>query len=390
MSVSSGYYYPIYTGWVSKTTPIFTTPSAAVCYQLVQYKRDLLAHNTIKPPPWVDCVGSIHPSDFNNIESNVFNSHSKVEMDYFENVKFYRVKENAHFKSQLVRVVPQTFISCENTLKDNTDYHSSSTSIYKPGSFCVEEYNMKSIISNFDQKGISQKRDSNNLIGIYLNARNLIYGETLRSMKYIFHRLVDMGKTYKGKDIVISVGAGSGITELSSSILTICIDNNKRSIYTALGQIDAESSKKYSICALMDYSTEITKLIDGIKEIMPGKVIHLLLQHPNPSTAEDNRLKLLLLFESLKISLQQGVLHDVIFVYDFSPNRNTWSKETLKSLFMRNCNECEFNVSEEIVVSNKGDDNVKHPLFGKTKRYGWAAMRNCDEHSFNISYRNTI
>ena len=75
MSVSSGYYYSIYTGWVSKTTPIFTTPSAAVCYQLVQYKRDLLAHNTIKPPPWVDSVGSIHPSDFNNIESNVLNGY---------------------------------------------------------------------------------------------------------------------------------------------------------------------------------------------------------------------------------------------------------------------------------------------------------------------------
>ena len=87
MSVSSGCYYPIYTGWVSKTTPIFTTPSAAVCYQLVQYKRDLLVHNTIKPPPWVDCVGSIHPYDFKNIESHVFTSHSKVEMEYFENIE---------------------------------------------------------------------------------------------------------------------------------------------------------------------------------------------------------------------------------------------------------------------------------------------------------------
>ena len=135
----------------------------------------------------------------------------------------------------------------------------------------------------------------------------------------------------------------------------------------------------------------MTKLIDGIKAIMPGKVIHLLLQHPNPSPAKDNRSKLFLLFESLNISLQQGVLHDVIFVYDFATNRNTWSKETLKSLYMmRNCNECEFNVSEQIIVSNKGDDNVKHPLFGKTKRYGWAAMRNCDEYSFSISYRKTI
>ena len=139
LSVSCGYYYPIYTGWVSKPTPIFTTPSAALCYQLVQYLRDLLAHNTIKPPPWVDCVALIHQSDFENIISDVFHSPSKIENAYFKNVKFFRVKDTACLKSRLVRVVPQTFIYCRNTLKDNTDYHSSSTSIYKPGSFCIEE-----------------------------------------------------------------------------------------------------------------------------------------------------------------------------------------------------------------------------------------------------------
>ena len=120
MSISCGYYYPIYTGWVSKITPCFTTPSAAICYQLVQYKRDLSLHNSIKKPPWLDCVGSIHPSNFENIEYSVFHTHSKIEHAYFENVKFFRIKDNSYIESLLVRVVSQTFIAWENTLKDNT------------------------------------------------------------------------------------------------------------------------------------------------------------------------------------------------------------------------------------------------------------------------------
>ena len=73
-----------------------------------------------------------------------------------------------------MRVVSQTFIAWENTLKDNTYYQCSSNSIYKPGSFCIEESNTKLISYDFDRKGISQKRDSNNLIAIYTNAKNLI------------------------------------------------------------------------------------------------------------------------------------------------------------------------------------------------------------------------
>ena len=389
LSISCGYYYPIYTGWVSKRTPIFTTPSAALCYQLVQYKRDLLVHNTIKSPPWVDCVGSIHPSDFDNIQSDVFYSPSKIENAYFENVKFYRLKDTTFSRSRLVRVVAQTFLSCQNTLKDNTDYHSSSTSIYKPGSFCIEENNIKSISSNFDTKGISQKRDSNNLIAISLNVKKLIYEQRFHSVDYIIQRLVNMARSYKGSKIVVSVGAGSGVTELSSSILTLCVDINKRSLFTGLSQIDGEISTSSTIFALMDYSTDITKLLEGIKNALPGKVIHVLLQHPNPSIDEDNRSKLALLFESLRLSLLNGISYNVTFVYDFSTNRNTWTKATLQSLFMHNSNESHFNVTVENLVSCKGDNNVNHPLFGITKRYGWAAMRNCDEYSFSISFNNT-
>ena len=115
---------------------------------------------------------------------------------HFDNVKFFRIKDPSYIESLLVRVVSQSFVACENTLKDNTDYQSSSNSIYKPGSFCIEESNIKSISCEFDRNGISQKRDSNNLIAIYTNAKTLINESKFQSVDYITQRIVNSAKTY--------------------------------------------------------------------------------------------------------------------------------------------------------------------------------------------------
>ena len=87
-----GYYYPIYKGWATTVTPIFETASAAICFQISQYKRDLREHNTIQPPVWLDVIGSIDPSDFENIISHKFHSTSLIENFYFDQVRFYQVK----------------------------------------------------------------------------------------------------------------------------------------------------------------------------------------------------------------------------------------------------------------------------------------------------------
>ncbi len=89
------------------------------------------------------------------------------------------------------------------------------------------------------------------------------------------------------------------------------------------------------------------------------------------------------------MSLKKGVLYDVTFVCGFSPNRNTWSKAILESFFIANLEQSNITMTDEMLVSNKGDNNVNHPLFGCTERYGWAAMRNCAEYSFSITYHNT-
>ena len=362
----SGYYYPIYKGWVTKITPIFVTASAAVCFQISQFRRNLLLHNTIKQPSWINCVGSIHPSDFVNIEPLVFDSKSLIERSYFENVNFLKFTSNSHVKSRLVRIVSQTFLSCQETMKDNTDYQSSSISIYKPGSFCVEEQNVKSMSHVFDKKGICQKRDENDLIATVLNAKNLVLHPDMSSNTSIVEKLINSAKGYKSKDIIVSIGSGSGITEMSSQKLTLCIDINKRSIFAGMGQMKGQIYRNRTIFAVMDCSENLCKLLNEIKVAFPVKTIRVLVQHPNPSIDDTNLSKLKLILSAFKMSLEIGTIHDVKFVYDFSPNRNTWSQTGLVKLFMHNVEESKYKVTDEINRSSIGS-RVDHPLFGDTK-----------------------
>ena len=73
------------------------------------------------------------------------------------------------------------------------------------------------------------------------------------------------------------------------------------------------------------------------------------------------------------------ILHDVTFIYDLANNRNTCNRTELLSLLIPKDELSHYDVTEDQLVSLKGCDGMDHPLFGKTKRYGWAAMRNLDE-----------
>ena len=123
-------------------------------------------------------------------------------------------------------------------MKDNTDYFSSSTSIYKTGSFCVIEHNRKAVSYCFDSTGISQKRDKNNLILTVSSAIIFLAMPDIQSKQYVIDKLVKSGRGYKCNNLVVSLGAGSGITEISSNTLTLCLDIDKRAIHTGLNEIN--------------------------------------------------------------------------------------------------------------------------------------------------------
>ena len=133
------------------------------------------------------------------------------------------------------------------------------------------------------------------------------------------------------------------------------------------------------------------ELLEEIKIAMPDKTIRVLLQHTNPSQDEQNISKLKLLFYALRISLMKGILHDVTFVYDLADNCNTWNRTKLLNLLMPKGELSHYEVTEDQLVSLKGCDGMDHPLFGKTKRYGWAAMRNSDEWYFTVGdYKSVV
>ena len=44
-----------------------------------------------------------------------------------------------------------------------------------------------------------------------------------------------------------------------------------------------------------------------------------------------------------------------------------------------------YTISEEYIISEQGNEQVIHPLFGLTSRLGWANMTNGSEHTFYIS-----
>ena len=87
----------------------------------------------------------------------------------------------------------------------------------------------------------------------------------------------------------------------------------------------------------------------------------------------------------------KGILHDVTFVYDLDDNRNTWNRTGFLSLIMPKEELSHYDVTGDKLVSLKCCDEMDHPLFGKTKRYGWAAMRNSDEWYFTVGgYKSLV
>ena len=46
-----------------------------------------------------------------------------------------------------------------------------------------------------------------------------------------------------------------------------------------------------------------------------------------------------------------------------------------------------YRVTEETIISLNGED-IDHPLFGKTKRYGWVTLQKSDEYTFAKCYHS--
>jgi hypothetical protein len=186
--------------------------------------------------------------------------------------------------------------------------------------------------------------------------------------------------------LVVSICAGTGATELSSDKMCLCLDTDKRALYAGVLQMH-KSIRRRCVFSIFDYSQDLTDLLISLKSKI-GLDIRILVQHPSPSKDTQSRKNLALAGNSILCAMLQGLVTHVTFVYDRDPNRNTWDRLSLKKIFLEkvdSVSQARFLISQEVIISNKVDRFVNHPIFGKTERYGWAMMRKCDEYEFTIS-----
>ena len=162
-------------------------------------------------------------------------------------------------------------------------------------------------------------------------------------------KLHDLEHEYKGNELIVSLGAGSGVTEMASKKFCLCLDISK-----SLTQESGTMSSNLTLFALIDFSENIEELLKKIKKKLPNKTIRVLMQHPNPSLDEKNQYNMSCLFVSLKMCLELCIILDITFVYDFSLKCNTWSKSKLLTLFIKNIDEksvSKYSVGEKKIIN---------------------------------------
>ena len=185
--------------------------------------------------------------------------------------------------------------------------------------------------------------------------------------------------------ITVSICAGLGVTELQSSSLCLCLDKDKRSLQAGvMVKKFARRTSSRVVWDRFDYSQNLKDLLAAISKSLELEVI-VLMQHPSPSS--DGVSQLQKACQDITDCMEDGIVSTLCFVYDYCPNRNTWSRSSLLRMCIPDTlldSSNKFGISSEVCISKKGNIKVDHPLFGHTFRYGWAKARNSDEMSFSI------
>ena len=134
-----------------------------------------------------------------------------------------KLKKDCTVHSMIVQVCKDGFTSCLSTMEKETDYQASSES----NSFCIEEKSENYKFNKFNSKSICQKYDGCNIINVVLEAKKIDSNENINPLKYILKKLHDLEYEYKGNELIVSLGTGSGVTEMAFKKLFLCFDINK-------------------------------------------------------------------------------------------------------------------------------------------------------------------
>jgi hypothetical protein len=198
--------------------------------------------------------------------------------------------------------------------------------------------------------------------------------------------------TIEHKRLIVSIGAGRAETEMNSNDLCICLDKDKKSLYScAFARKYLMKSKSPLVFGQYNMKDGgIIKLLKSIK-MVTKLPLQILFQHPSPSQANENRSVLQSTFIECIKAQREELVERIHFVYDSTPDNvrgTSWKTTELYDMVHGIClNDTQHSLTTPFIISNKTDTYVNHPLFGKTERRGWASMKKGVEMSFSVSYK---
>jgi hypothetical protein len=179
-----------------------------------------------------------------------------------------------------------------------------------------------------------------------------------------------------------------------SSDLNICLDVDKRSLYSALFSLKyLHEGKTNMIIQYHDMRKGFYDILHSIQEytLLP---ILILFQHPSPTTEGRHRQALIdAALDCITCLINISVVQGIYFVYDWNEKakKACWQKNELRNLLLKKCglsspappNAITF-TRERNISYIKTTDIVDHPVYGISKRRGWAHMKSGQERAFSV------
>ena len=187
----------------------------------------------------------------------------------------------------------------------------------------------------------------------------------------------------KRKEIVISLGSGSAATEMTSDLPCLCLDNDRRAIFSAIINLKGNviGKKQFTYHSVFDIrkSNELFIILQSIKQNLPNHIVKILFQHPNPSLDDTYNKCGVVCMRALRTKM----IAEIHFVYDNRVGANCLKRNDIIDKFeLRSCRDVK--IGEEFVISKQDETSVIHPLFGFTSRLAWAKMKKGNEHTFCV------
>ena len=439
------YYYTYYKGWCEDDGKIllFPTASSAMIWQVYQLKRDgycqlfsdflPLTFSIIGVVEVYKCIDDKDVSDLlsciYDIQEYIISSSnqkrkSQVLERFLTNMVAYTPLDNERsiFLAHVARTYCQKMdnISFEKIqrLFSNPDYYSSTYSIvrnttarntnlycdcnlvsaqhsqvYHP--HCFDTFGFRICIATDIKKELMKGRATKNDTNI--SSKYILNESTVEELSLKHSRLLPMLRSTR---IIISIGSGTACTELHSigrNDYIFCLEISKRDTCTAILcsrlLANQENQRSSRVVPLLYDMKDVNVLQKFINQLYQRTQLQpcILFQHPSPSAlfiSNDFSPAI----NHLLLSLKHRIISKIVFVYDSYPQCEDKSSGT----FFTKVQICEIiyankhiayeklNISDEIVLSSKGQEMTLHPLFPLYKRHGWSLMKNKNEYCFEV------